>query len=315
MVWVAAHCAIIATGVALVARIEIGWVWLAVAMISGHSMACLGFLAHELSHNAIVRIPWMRYLLELLTWSVMLVPATVWRAVHNDIHHRGPNTPADPDRKPAKSEMDRLDRWYFGLFFPHAGNLRFNPLIGIEFVPYILRVTLALLLGNGKRLPTLPAALESRPDARRRICGELAFMLLLQGLALVALDGSFVKLVFATLLPVGFGSCVAMLYLFTNHSLRPHQTENDPLAASTSLAVPRWMDCLHSNFSYHTEHHLFPTLRSRYYPLVSKTLSQRYPHLYHSVSLTEAWRMLFAGPLHQPDPLLNPPPGFRQNST
>lgn len=315
LVLLAAHWAVIAAGVVLVARIENGWAWLAVALVSGHSMACLGFLAHELSHNAIVRIPWMRHLLELLTWSVMLVPATVWRAVHNDTHHRGPNTPADPDRKPGRTEMSRLDRWYFALFFPHAGNLRFNPLIGIEFVPYILRVTLALLLASGRRLPTMPAALEPGSGARRRIVCELAFMLLLQGLALAALDGSLVKLAFAALLPVGFGSCVAMLYLFTNHSLRSHQTENDPLAASTSLAVPRWMDWLHSNFSYHTEHHLFPTLRSRYYPLLSKTLGQRYPQLYHRVSLMEAWRMLFAGPMYQPDHLLNLPPASRQLSS
>ena len=53
-------------------------------------------------------------------------------------------------------------------------------------------------------------------------------------------------------------SSVVMGYIFTNHLPNPLCEHSDPLIGSTSVIVPRWIDWLHVNFSYHTEHYVFP---------------------------------------------------------
>jgi fatty acid desaturase len=65
-------------------------------------------------------------------------------------------------------------------------------------------------------------------------------------------------------------------HFFTNHFIKPLREGNDPLVASTSVLVPDLFNRLHFNFSYHTEHHVFPNINSDYYPLVSELLKERY---------------------------------------
>src|SRR5688572_6712403 len=62
-------------------------VWILCSLVIGHSLACIGFFAHELSHNAIFRRPLIRYALEMACWGLNLVAPTVWRRVHNQTHH------------------------------------------------------------------------------------------------------------------------------------------------------------------------------------------------------------------------------------
>ena len=52
---------------------------------------------------------------------------------------------------------------------------------------------------------------------------------------------------------------------FTNHFLNPVSMNSDPLVNTTSIVVHPIFDWLHLNFSYHTEHHLFPGMNSDYY--------------------------------------------------
>ncbi len=301
-----AHLAVIAIGVLVIARTDARWIWLLTALLSGQSFAALGFLAHDLSHGTIVRQRWLRYGLELLAWSPLLVPVTVWRVTHHKGHHVGPNTPLDQDRKLPEDAMTRLDRLYFAAFYPHGGRFRFNPLLGLHFVAFITRLSVAQLLWNGRRMPSMPRALVSTRAERVRVGLELVFIALLQLVWLRVLDGSVVKLFFATLLPLAVGSAVATLYLATNHFLQPHQTENDPLAASTTVVVPRFMDALHSHFSHHVEHHLFPTLRSGCYPILSRQLQRDFMPSYHRIGMIDAWRQLLRGPVGQANHLLGP---------
>ena len=87
-----------------------------------------------------------------------------------------------------------------------------------------------------------------------------------------------------------------MAYVFTNHFLNPISHEHDPLSGTTSVRVPRFFDRLHSHFSFHTEHHLFPALNSDYYPLVSDALKTEAPHAYRQIEFSEAWRQLWRQP-------------------
>jgi fatty acid desaturase len=76
--------------------------------------------------------------------------------------------------------------------------------------------------------------------------------------------------------------------------LNPLGNEQDPLAATTSVIVPELFNRIHFNFSYHTEHHLFPTVNSEYYPLVSKLLQEKFGPHYNRLAISEAWSRLWS---------------------
>ena len=76
---------------------------------------------------------------------------------------------------------------------------------------------------------------------------------------------------------------------------------NDPLVNSVSLKMPKIFDLLHFNFSYHTEHHLFPSINSDYYPHVQALLQTHYPESYNLIPGAKAWRLLMKTPRHYRD--------------
>ncbi|NES96474.1 MAG: fatty acid desaturase, partial [Desertifilum sp. SIO1I2] len=102
-------------------------------------------------------------------------------------------------------------------------------------------------------------------------------------------------------LPIGIGYAGAMFYIFTNHLLCQMTSVNDPLANTLSIRVPKLFDRLHLNFSYHTEHHIFPGMNSDYYPLVQELLKTHYPERYNLLGAGEAWRLLLQTPRHYQD--------------
>jgi fatty acid desaturase len=75
-------------------------------------------------------------------------------------------------------------------------------------------------------------------------------------------------------------------------------TVNDPLINSLSIRVPKLFDQLHLNFSYHTEHHIFPGINSDYYPLVQELLKTHYPERLNVLDAGDAWRLLRQTPRH-----------------
>ena len=64
-----------------------------------HCLSCLGFLSHELSHNCIIKNASSKYVVEVISWGINLIPATRWDKVHNQTHHIHLNTRNDPDRQ------------------------------------------------------------------------------------------------------------------------------------------------------------------------------------------------------------------------
>jgi len=94
-------------------------------------------------------------------------------------------------------------------------------------------------------------------------------------------------------LPMIITSVVVSSYVLTNHGLNPVDDGHDVVAASTTVTVPKVINRLHSNFSYHTEHHLFPTMNSKYYPLVGALFKERFPDRYHCIPFLHAWSGLW----------------------
>ncbi|NJN90595.1 MAG: fatty acid desaturase, partial [Leptolyngbyaceae cyanobacterium SL_5_14] len=106
------------------------------------------------------------------------------------------------------------------------------------------------------------------------------------------------KLILSYFLPIGIGYAGAMFYIFTNHMLCQMTSINDPLVNSVSLKIPKLFDVLHLDFSYHTEHHIFPGINSDYYPVVQKLLQAHYPERFNLLEAGEVWRLLMQTPRH-----------------
>ena len=82
-----AHLGIILLGYVVLRETSQWWVALLTALIVGHSQACLVFLAHDLSHNSILKDVWGKRVLELVIWGLNLIPPALWQRVHNQTHH------------------------------------------------------------------------------------------------------------------------------------------------------------------------------------------------------------------------------------
>ena len=82
-------------------------------------------------------------------------------------------------------------------------------------------------------------------------------------------------------------------HVFTNHFLNLLGDGTDPVKATTSVIVPTWFDRLHFNFSYHTEHHLFPNMNSEYYPALSRILAEHFGREYNRILIGSAWSQLW----------------------
>ncbi len=286
-------------GIASYTNIAIRFV---LSAIIGHSLTCMVFLAHELSHGGIMRRSRLRYPLEVILWGLNMIPATMWRKLHNENHHVHANTLHDPDRYFRQCELDApggtLRRWYARWFMPHRLTSLWNLGVGFHFITYILR-HLATVFYPGERRPAIVTCKpEYRPGDRQRIVFELMCIAAMQFVIYLAVGQSISAWLWAGPIALLFTSTYAMSYIWTNHYLHGLHEWHDPLVGSTSVEVPHVFDALHSNFSYHTEHHLFPGMSSAYYPLVSEVLRQQFPDRYHRISYRQAWRQLWKGELY-----------------
>ena len=271
-------------------------IWFLCSLMIGHSLACLGFFAHELSHNAILRNRRIRYIFEIVCWGLILISPTVWRRVHNHTHHIYANTVADPDRRFLTSEDCRITWWYSRIFHPNNESSRWNFIVYFDFVPYIFRNTVAAFYPNQTK-PTLVTAKPTYTQRERiTVALELLAIIALQWAIFHFVGGDFKRFVFASPVAVLITSSIVMSYIFTNHLLNPESS--DLLTNTTSIVVYRIFDRLHLNFSYHTEHHLFPGMNSDYYPKVSQLLTDRYGNRYNRVRFGDAWNQLWKIPVY-----------------
>lgn len=286
------HLLIVVGGYALINQVHYGW-WALCVLIMGHSLACIAFLAHELSHNTIVRQPSTRYVLELLFWSINVIPPTLWKRVHNHTHHTHSSTPTDPDRAFFDTERSIETTVYTKLFYPNSQNPRWNLLVGFHLVPYILRNLIAVFYPGDRKPAVVPYKPSFTNRQRIQIVGELVLILVVQAAIFYAVGCKWLS--YLAVGPVSYliASTIIMFYVFTNHFLNPICESTDPLVGTTSVIVPKILNRLHNNFSFHTEHHLFPAANSDYYSNVSEELKKQYSDRYNQLPAHEAWRRLW----------------------
>lgn len=266
--------------------------WPILTIVIGHSLACLAFLAHELSHRSIIRDSKTIRGLELLFWGVNFFPPTLWNKLHNESHHVRPNATDDPDRRFIVKEKSPATTAFTAVFFPHRG-LKYNFLCLLQFVTYILRHAVAVFYAGGKK-PSINTFKPQYGKADKfKILGEILLIALLQYVAFLAVGRNWSAYLWASPLAIFFTSAVVMIYVFTNHFLNPLGDGADPVKATTSVIVPSMFDALHFNFSYHTEHHLFPNMNSEYYPALSRLLVERFGGEYNRILIRTAWSQLW----------------------
>lgn len=288
---VAAHLVVIGLGYAAVRRFPAGGP--VAALVIGHSLACIAFTAHETSHNAVLRNRQAKYLLELLLLGLNVLPPTMWNRLHNLTHHHHAGTLRDSDRPFIESERSFATTRYARLFYPSSGRRRGYVFVLCHFVTYTIRNVVSVFYPGDRKPSIVTSKPAYRPRERLLIAGELVVLAVMQYGVWVATGRSWASYLWVSPAALCAASAVIMVYVFTNHFLNPIAHEHDPLAGTTSVIVPRLVDRLHSNFSYHTEHHLFPSLNGDYYPMVSELLKAEAKGRYQQMPIGEAWRRLW----------------------
>lgn len=269
------------------------WVGPVTTLIIGHSLGCLGFLAHDVSHGSVIREATPRWLLEMLLFGLNGTTPTVWRRVHNQTHHAETNTVLDPDRPFRRNEATWKTILYNRVFYPNDRSPLRQALWMFHLVAYIARNTISALLPGQLKLSVVPYKPTYCNAQKISLLVETLIVVLINVVIWHAVGGDWWRYLWASPIAMLGASSLLMLYIFTNHFLNPLYERTDPVVGSTSVIVPRWMDWLHDYFSYHTEHHLFPSMGARHYPKVCRLLQEHFPERYNRIPLREAWERLW----------------------
>lgn len=305
---VAINLAILGLGWAMADQLDRwpGWwplAFLPFALVMGNSVIVLLFTSHDLLHGSSLRGRAWRRAVGLLGLALLWMPPTLWQAVHNREHHSSTNSLSDPDRSYLESQPATWGKRIQHLVTPSDTVRPLWLVVGLASAwgVHNFRTITSVLLFNDGAPNFTPASFRVSQKERLLIGLELLAIVGLHAGVIVWLDGQPLKLLLAYFMPIWIGYAGVIAYIYTNHLLCPLTEINDPLANSLSLRVPRILDLLHLNFSYHTEHHIFPGLNSSYYPQVRRLLQEHYPERYQLLDGSEAWRLLLSTPRHYRD--------------
>lgn len=279
------------------------WLYLPFAIGMGNSVIVLLFSAHALMHGSVIKNPRLTYFLSLFALAIWWMPPTLWKAIHNREHHNKTNSIDDPDRNYLHNQPQTWGKWIQNAFVPSSEVIFPGLVLGMmmSWGVHGLRNFTSVLLFNRKSVDYVPAAFTVSAKERRAIAFEFLFILALHFGIIAYLQFDPIKLLLAYFLPIAIGHAGGMFYIFTNHLLCRMTDVNDPLINSVSLRVPKLFDLLHFNFSYHTEHHIFPGMNSDYAPLLQALLQAHYPERYNLLDAGEAWQLLMQTPRHYKD--------------
>lgn len=280
------------------------WPWqllfLPFAMIMGNSIVVLLFGIHDVLHSSIIKHPQLRQLLCLTAFSMLWMPPTLWKAVHNREHHGKTNSVQDPDRNYLFDQPDSWGKWIQNLFVPSIEVNPFWMLIGMTSAwgVYAFRNLTSILLFNNTSTRYLPSSFVVSERERRSVAIESAAIVLVHASILLYIGFQAIPLILGYFLPIWLGYSILISYIYTNHLACRMTVINDPLINSLSVRVPKIFDLLHLNFSFHTEHHIFPGLNSDYYPIVQELLLKLYPDRLNLLGIDQAWQLLLSTPRH-----------------
>lgn len=306
---VAVHLLIVTGGAVAVARwgIPQAWPLWAVALLAifcGHSIACLGLAAHEIGHGICAKTRLGTYLWETAAWTYSgLITTTVHRKAHNAWHHDYTNGPLDPNRRQTSEEIAQnpLDGKIAEWIFPNSKHPVTSAFVGLWLVNlvYQLKLLVHSVLATGD--PRWDMRLSVRK--RRIAVAEQAWYWGVY-LGFWAMSGFRWEMALFLFLANYVGTTIGLWYICTNHLVNPMSGDGaiDPLVTATSIKLPGWVDYLHSYFSHHPEHHLYPAAGPANYPKIRKVLMETFPDRFNMLTAGEVMRELLASPIAYKDP-------------
>lgn len=273
-------------------------------LVLGNAYVALMFFGHEVAHGAMVR---SRHLQDAVLWptcAIFVVSSHLWRYWHNELHHGRTNVPSDdPDRYDLVEDLPKTPafiRWLTTRFAPGSG--RWLSAFYL-FITFTIQGQFVLWFHSRRH----PAPGFSWGRALVETSVVAAFWVGL-GVAVGPLGALLVILA-----PMLLANAIVMAYITTNHMLRPLTNTPHCLATTMSVTTLRAIDVMHLHFSHHVEHHLFPAMSHRYYPLVRESLRRHAGDRYLAPSHWRALLTLYQTPRHYVtyDELMNPLTGHR----
>jgi len=227
----------------------------------------LFFLGHEVGHGAVVK---PRSAQDLLMWPaflIFLLSPTLWRVWHNKVHHTQTNRKDyDPDNFGTLASYNQFTSVRVVVALT-PGSGRWASLI---YLPTWFTVHSQIVLWVQSRRCRGFESLD-RQRAVAESTGMAAFW------AFLAVELGFWSSLWVIVIPMMTANAVIMSYITTNHLLRPLVDHPDALSTSMSVTTHPLLDLIHFNFSHHVEHHLFPSMSSKYTPLVRAKLRRYAP--------------------------------------
>jgi fatty acid desaturase len=295
-----AYLVLTVAGIYAIATMNLNpWVMLLIAVGLGQTFSGLGFLGHEILHGTVVKTAWLRDLLGCICFAQFSLGAKLWRKWHNMEHHaHTQDEDTDPDAWATMEKIYKrpLMRWVYKL--PPGVRATFS------FLSFTLFFTIHSSLMFKRYIG------EFRPRDRAAAWLQLVLPWSLWISLLVWMGPT--KWLFAYVIPLLIANFTVIAYISTNHQLNPLTPVNDPLANSLSVTVPRWVDVLHFNFSYHTEHHLYPGANPKYGPMIKRATKELWPDQYHEMPMLQALAALWKTPriYYQDHDLIDPQRGL-----
>lgn len=286
--WFPVHFAFIGVSLYLLTN-NFSW-WLApiLSLVIGHSMSCLGFVAHELAHGSSIQNPFWRDALAWVAFSPLAIGPHLWKRWHNSDHHNNTNVEGiDPDH----------------LFT--IEDYKHNPVLKFLYTLSPLLRNIVIFSSFSYRMTQHSTGMLVTYLKSPKSTGSAKMTMLVQWAACYALwIGGTLALgtqVFwwGYFVPLLILNAIVICYIATNHFLNPLADERDVLATSLTVTLPRWLEWLdvwHSRFGAHVAHHLFPQASSRYARQIENKASELFPDRYHSMPITTALRLLWNTP-------------------
>lgn len=288
LLWFPVHAAIIGTGLWLLTTQFSWWIAPVVALVIGHSFACLGFVAHDTLHGASVKNPRIRDFLAGVGFSAFAIGPHLWKRWHNADHHSHTNVEGvDPDHLFTMAEYERMPilRFLYRIS-PLARNLIIFSSFGYRMSQQTIRMMIVYMRSKS-----------STSKDRVLILSQWAIpMVIWIGGTLLLGTQVFWWGFFA---PLVVGNAIAISYIATNHFLNPLADESDVLATSLSVTLPkpiRWLDSWHSYFGAHVAHHLFPQAPCHNSRKIENKITELWPDRFHVMPITTALKLLWQTP-------------------
>ena len=151
------------------------WLFLPITIVMANSIIVLLFSTHDLLHCPAISNPRLRQLVSLLGFTMLWMPPTLWKSVHNREHHNKTNSEQDPDRNYLYSQPNNWGKWIQNVFVPSSEVNPFLLTIGMAHAwgVHVFRNLTSVLFFNDKNAQYPVFAFSISEKDRQKIVGEL----------------------------------------------------------------------------------------------------------------------------------------------